>query len=625
MIMNLRIEAMNHQNYEYPPAKRTGGLGVMRRVLLGIVVGTSSLGGVLGMLSMSARANVSVRNGNFFTGFNDARFEGALPLMWTRVVNSKSSFKGMMGWGWGSEYEMSIRELPDNSLLVNEFGSGADNRFVPYKLDSEALSKAVEMIASHRAASSGMSASAYREKLRADATFRADEWDRVRTDKSMSLPRMAVGGQFRSEKFSHQFITITEDGYVRKYDNGKSERFQRIGDTGYLVQISDKNGNSRKISRGPDGRMKEISDNLNRKIIINWNHRNLISGLDLTGGKHVTYSYNDRDELVRSNDADHHIYSYKYDSKGRHNLVEIGYPDHTSVKITYEGLDQHENVKSVTERSGTVTTYTYKKGSRGPGHQVVEIAILEKGAKKPVVSHQEYFTENKADGEEWLKRSIVEFNGERIETTYSEAFPNPEIIVHNGKKTSFEYDQKGRVTLKRGPEVTAKVSWNDAVGKVKRIEREANQGGVSSWSEYKYDESTGNLVFAKNSAGREIDLIYDSHGNLHDLVDRKTKQRVSFKMDELARPSEITDPSLGTIHVAYGNDGKIKSTKTLLESGVERSIALASDKNERDQKRKEAEYQVSQQILSSFQGLMEMVEPAGVTLDSQSELMPTQA
>src|SRR3954470_8440205 len=81
--------------------------------------------------SPPAGANVSLKNGNFFIGYTDIIYPGGFEPKIDRVYNSKTPFRGNFGWGWGNEYEAFLRVSADGSVVLHEYGGGAENRFSP--------------------------------------------------------------------------------------------------------------------------------------------------------------------------------------------------------------------------------------------------------------------------------------------------------------------------------------------------------------------------------------------------------------------------------------------------------------------------------------------------------------
>src|SRR6185437_2831933 len=60
-----------------------------------------------------AQAGVSENNGNFFVGYTDVKAYPGIGLSLERVYNSKSSYSGLFGFGWGSDYEVFLSPQAD--------------------------------------------------------------------------------------------------------------------------------------------------------------------------------------------------------------------------------------------------------------------------------------------------------------------------------------------------------------------------------------------------------------------------------------------------------------------------------------------------------------------------------
>lgn len=542
------------------------------------------------LIGSPAQSNVSLRNGNFFVAYTDIIYPGGAEPKVERVCNSKSPYKGMYGWCWGTEYEVFLTVAADGCVVVHEYGGGAENRFCPPAFNAKELDQAVGMIAS-AAQKAGAYGSAealegYKKQLRSSAEFRSIEWEKLRSQGRLQSRSLKEGTQLVSNKFSFQKITREKSGYTRAFDNGKVEKFS---DAGKLVRVLDKNNNFVDLGYGKDGRLAKLTDNFNRKIFFNFNNRGLLESIDGENKKRAEYRYNGKDELVYSKDVDGNVYQYKYDVGGRHNMIEIAYSDKTTQQISYYGKDKFENVKTVKDRDGSVTEYSYGTDPSDRGHLSVSVNVKGKDNKEISKSSYEYFFKRKADGEEWTYKMITSIDGDRTETTYNECCGLPLLIKRGTEETSFEYDTKGRVTKKITPTDITILAYDPNVGKVTRVERHSKLDKKrSNWSEFKYDQR-GNLFFAKNSDGKGVKLIYDGNGRIRTMVDQNQRQ-ITFKYNENSKPIEITDPKLGTITVTYANSGEIKK----VDSTAGRKIAL--------------------QVTSAFQNLLDIIRPAGVSL-----------
>lgn len=546
----------------------------------------------LALAAPAAEANVSLKNGNFFIGYTDIVYPGGFEPKIERVYNHKTSYKGMFGWGWGNEYEVYMSVSADGSVVVHEYGGGAENRFVPVAFKPEELTNAVEAIAK-AAKDAGAIGTAgqldtYKQKLRADATYRNDEWEKWRAQGKIAARQLPVNAQLQSNNFSYQYITKVAKGYVRTFDTGKVEFFN---ERGKLAKITDKNGNFIAFEYGKDGRLAKLVDNFNRKMFFTFNTLGLVEKIQGENGKEATYKYNNLHELVLSKDVDGNTYAFKYSDPNlrRHNMVEIVYADKTTMAIAYHARDKFENVKMVKDRDGTVTDYLYDFDKNDPDHTIVGVNVKGTDGKIISASKYEYFNKRKADGQEWTYKMISVLDGDRTETVYNECCGLPLLIKRGTEETAFEYDAKGHVTKKITPTDVTQLDYDQKVGKVSKVVRFSKLNKKDTdWSQFQYDDK-GNLVFAKNSEGKGVKLFYDLHGRIQSMVDQSRRQ-IKFKYNENSKPVEITDPALGTITVSYTNSGEIKK----VESTAGRKIAL--------------------QVTSAFQNLLDIIRPAGVSL-----------
>ena len=77
-----------------------------------------------------------------------------------------------------------------------------------------------------------------------------------------------------------------------------------------------------------------------------------------------------------------------------------------------------------------------------------------------------------------------------------------------------------------------------------------------------------------------------------EMVADQAKRKLFFKYNENSRPIEIKDPEVGTLNVEYASSGEVKEVKP----------------------NKPTDRRVATQVASSFQNLLEIIRPAGVSL-----------
>jgi YD repeat-containing protein len=537
------------------------------------------------LTALAALANVSVKNGNFFIGYTDVVYPGGFEPKIERVYNSKSPFKGAFGWGWGSEYELYLDVMGDGSLLVHEYGGGAENLFSPTSPEPGELEAAVEAIISAatqaRDLTSSEQTNRYRARLRNDAIFRSDEWTKYVKARRLTPRRIEVGARFTSNRFNYQYIVRTADGYQRYADNGRQERFD---DQGRLVELTDQNANWVRFTYGANGRWSTLEDNFGRKLRFAWRADGLMESVTRDDGKRATYRYNAQGELIGSRDVDGNAYTFSYSPDGRHNLTRIGYADGTRMEISYHPIALQENVKSVRDRDGTLTEYDYQ--TPATDRLVVNVRTTANGAEISKSSY-EYVTRLRSNGEEWTQRIVTVLDGERTETDYNECCGLPVRIVRGQDTTRFAYDPRGRVTYKESGAAVDSLEYDARIGKVASVVRIDKPGGSRAWSRFYYDDR-GNLQRAENSDSLRVTLSYDANGRVSTL--QTPESTISFQYDRNSKPVEIRDSKLGAIRVTYDRNGAIAK----VDSDGGPDIAL--------------------RIEAAFERLMDLVRPAGVTL-----------
>lgn len=557
-----------------------------KKLAISLTLSAFALSGFSG----EARANVSLKNGNFFIGYTDIVYPGGFEPKIERVYNSKTYFDGMFGWNWGNEYEVFLSVMADGSVVAHEYGGGAENRFTPASFKPQELDQAVQKITavaqSVGALSSKESVEAYKKRLRSDAFYRNDEWTKYLNQGKIAARKLAVGTKLLSNRFSFQVVSKLQDGYLRSFENGRSEKFN---ESGKLVRISDKNGNFIDIAYGKDSKIQKVVDNFNRKIFFVFNTKGKVEKIQGENGKESSYKYNDKGELVWTKDVEGNVYEHRYADDKSHNMLQIKYSDRTTMDIAYYGKDKFENVRSIKERDGALTEYLYQADPRDKMHTTVGIRVKGKDGKLISNSSYEYFYKKKADGEDWTYKMVSSIDGDRTETVYNECCGLPLLIKRGKEETAFEYDAKGHVTKKSTPSEITMLSYDSKFGKVAKVARYSKLDPTDkAWSQFQYDER-GNLVFAKNSQKQGVKLFYDGNGRIKSMVDQG-RRRIDFKYNENSKPIEISDPSVGSITVSYANSGEIKK----VESTAGRRIA--------------------QQVTSAFQNLLDIIRPAGVTL-----------
>lgn len=542
------------------------------------------------LLLPTASANVSVKNGDYFVEFTDISLPGGFEPTIDRIYNSKSPYKGLFGWGWGTEYEVYLEIEGDGTVTVHEYGGGAANIFRPPDMSQEEVKKVADEIlavAVRQSDVAGEQNSAdYLARLMKDAEFRNAQWSNYLREGLLQQRQLPAGTSLVSMRFGHQILVVTRDGYRRTLDNGRTEFF---GKDGKLRQLADRNNHYLLFFYDVPGQIT-LRDDASRSLVLTENDRGLIVRVESSNHGICTFRYNERDELVYSKDVDGIENTFSYDPAGRHNLIKIGHADGTTQEIAYYPREAHENVQSVKDRDGTVTSYTYDTDKQDQGHLTVGVSVKAADGRAISAKTYEYFSKTMPDGTTYTARLIQTIDGDRTDTTYNTA-GLPLRIEENGEVTTLAYDDLGHLTHKETPDSITDMTYDPAANKISwvRIVNKKDPKDVQE-NRFTYD-SKGNLLKAE-SGSKSVTLQYDSRGRISEL-DAADGRSLTFTYDENSKPVTINllvhgKPS-GSITVTYDVSGAIEKVST--------------DKD-----------LVAKAVMTAYQELKDLVQPAGVDL-----------
>jgi YD repeat-containing protein len=548
-------------------------------------------------------AEVSLKNGNFSSDRNDISFSGGLEPGIDRVYNSKTWFKGIFGWGWGTQYEVHLAVQGDGTVVVHEYGGGADNIFTPSSLAPEDLidneHAMVKSASLHGLIPGDLSPGEYEARLGADPAFRHSEWDRLVQANAIKPRDLSIGMRLTSMRFNYQYIEKTSTGYTRTFDGGKKEDFDT---SGKLIGIADANNNSVALSYDERHHLKRLQDNFGRAIDLHVNAQGLVESAEASDGRTIIYRYNDQSELVYCKGVDGQATAYQYDNLGRHNLVAIGYSDGTTLTVSYYPIDQSENVWSVKDRDDTVTTYHYGLQNNKVIPDDLAVSYVIRNSEGHTVSTVSMdYLQRTSLGRQWTYKLISTTDGEKTETVYDEATGSPLSVTRGNNISTFRYDSKGHLINKDSADATSTLEYDANSGKVSHVAICPKNGYQDCViSDFGYDYKGDLIAATSKTAGkpnttRVVALGYDEHGRIAFMTEKK--KTVTFQYDNNSKPTQIGVSGVGAIIVKYTSDGEV------------RNVSTVSDTNSEGDKRR-----IALQVTEFFQGLLDIIRPAGVNL-----------
>jgi YD repeat-containing protein len=554
---------------------------------------------LLALISVSvahARADVSLKNGNFYVTLRDISYPGGLGMNIERVYNSKSDYYGMFGYSWGSEYEVRVTQDSDGTLLLTEFGGGAAIRFNP-KSGAKEVSDGIAAIM-EGARKAGWLANAkaseeYKSRLESDSAYRARQYGSLVSQGYLPKKPIAEGTQFVATQYQYQYITKAKGGYVRVLENGDVQKFNEAGK---LVQILDTNKNHLDFSYDKNNRLIRIVDNQNRKMNLTYNSLGYVEKVVGESGKWSQYKYDKEGFLSWSRDDAGVENTFKYSNDPYHNLIELGWPGQKNERgqpkrmaIGYYGKEKNTSVKSVINPDGTSNEYEYLSDVNRKDYYSVRVLSKDVDGARISDSKYEYYYKKRPGGAEYTSRLVSTIDGEVSETEYDDRLGFPVKIKNGEKVTTMEYDAKGRMVKKKTPYEETDLSYDPKSGKVAKVTKKLKSGTVR-WSEFQYDPVTRNLLLAKNSDKKVVKLVYDAQGRIRALADGSNRT-LTFKYNEHSRPVEISDTKKGSVKFTYKNSGEVDK----IDSNGGASVA--SD------------------VMKTLQALIDITAPAGVSMN----------
>ncbi len=515
--------------------------------------------------AFNAQAGVNVNNGNFYVTYTDfVVFTSGLPIEITRTYNSRSNFvPGKFGVGWSSELDSYIK-IEAKEIVYFEGGGGNVLKFVP----------------------KGM-----------------DVWENTN-----------MGPQYikRSGKVAKSY------SYNLQGAAGKNLIFNAIGQ---LVKLQD--GNRNHIEFAYDkGNLKVIKDNFNNQILVSTKDYGGFSRIESIqySGKKSTYSYSAKGDLIKATTMDGARYDYSYDDE--HNMTKIAYSNGTSKEMAYNKI--RDLITRFKDIDGSSIAYDYFTDTLDPENKFGTVVARKDSLGKEEKAQFWYEFRKKKDGTRYAYRTVSTINTEATETLLTECCGTPLSItqwaikgVANpaknlawtqpvGKRTvtRFEYYADGSLKKKILPNGAAiSIAYNPTNKKISTLER------AGSKIEYTYDNRQ-NLASARDYGEKlKLDFTYDLQGRITIVKESPLAAQQAaavrslfFKYNADGLPVEVKernyDGKESLIKMAYFPNGQLR--ELLNASG--RSLASQNEIN------------TTQRIYGTFQRVLEIIQPSGVSL-----------
>jgi len=533
-----------------------------------------------------SQAVINVQNGNVNHFYSDFEVPGhGFPLKLERSYNSKSTFVGMFGRKWGSNFDVTFTVAPEGLVEIREFGGGFITTFTKKGFSKKDIDKFVDRILKALVPA--------RRTAKLKKSLKTDPAERRRIAKTKNIiNKIPLGTKLHANDRGKESLKKTKKkgykGYIwiRTFADGKQEYFNA---SGRLILRRDANNNFLKFAYNAKGRLIKVVDRIGRQIIFHYDTNHFVKSVISPLGKKCLYKVDKKSKnLVFAKNARGFSFYHEYNTKNH--MTKVKYPKGRSESMAYDNEDRvtlHKGTKDITSR--------YKYDTKGNPNKYFNVVVSKEIGKKPnqviTVDKYEYEFGRRDNGSKYTYKLVTALDGIRTETIYTPCCGKPISINRQGKVTRFEYNKDGALTRKIFPSGRmVSLRYDKKFGKVAKVTKVNPRQKSSDVTHYKYDRK-GNLAFAQNKNRKiSVRLVYDTKGRIKTLIDQ-TGKKITFKYNELGKPTKITLKGTGSIIVSYNAAGKITNVKS---TGGRR---------------------IASEVTGAFQTLLDVIRPAGVSLN----------
>lgn len=436
----------------------------------------------------------------------------------------------------------------------------------------------------------------------------------VRYGSGREVPYTETSGIFDAPAGVHDELVHNVNGTWTLTSHGQWEYL--FDADGYLVNITDRDGNMVVIQRNGSHKPISVTDPTNRSIYFTYNASGLIETVEDPLGREweftyngsnqmtaisypeldtVTYqrtfTYNSLSDILTETDRRGKTWTYTYDS-GENLLtftnplsktwtytygtsaVTLTQPDSTTIVHNYSsGLiasevdeasystayvyDSDKNVTQVTDKRGKVWAYTYDSN----GNRLTATNPLSQTTTYTFNSTNDVVTVT--DGNSNTTSYTYDSNGNLLEvedalsrTVVTNTFASGGLLDESedamGRVTEYSYDSDGNLISEEAPSGVTVSATYNAIGWV--ATSTAANGGVTTPT---YDE-WGRVVEVDQPGSVTVEVEYDAEGNITSATDGLSRTG-TVTYDDLGRPTSSTNAKSETTTQAYNDLGDLVS------------------------------------------------------------------
>lgn len=492
--------------------------------------------------------NVNLKNGNFYISYTDLILkndnnERAFEI--SRTYNSKSTYSGSFGFGWGGKLDTYLFLDPRGAPIVRESGAGGIGRYEPIdedRIDIELIERTIADIVKLEKNKYDLDeekVSELKKKLASRGT-RDTYWLKWIDKNELTPPKPKLGAEFEARcrcSFKKSKIKVTIDGFKRIYADGSEDFFDHQGK---LIALKNNIGHKITFQRDSrDGKIRTVQLGGERVFVL-YNEDGKVIRL-VNDGKVAYFNYDIKGNLIYSKDIEDNEYRFAYDKY--HNMTEVAYSDGSILKINYEDNTQFTN--QISYPSGEQEFYEYLGSGLNYGTKIKKITSPDKGSIVSTESIEYFFVKNEA-GESIKEKMIIEANDVRREVRYDKNGLPVKVIE--------------RSLLKGAPKATLDLDFTmDEFGRIKKLT-------ASSWNRvFTYidtDKRLSSLIETNETKESEYQFGYDNKGRLRSVSNDGLLVSIEYADNENNNIVAIKTNKGEELNFDYSQDNKLNWVST---------------------------------------------------------------
>lgn len=551
--------------------------------VMSLIVGLMT---TFGISLVQAQGVINVQNGNINHSYQDFSVPGhGYNLALERSFNSMSRYDGLFGYKWGSNFDTLFQVTPEGTVEITEFGGGFKTTYAPKEFSQKNIEIFVSKLFEKIPPAS--KSDTLKASLMKDSKLRFKLAHEYKLIEEIAWNTKLFSNDRGPETLEKVKAPNGMASWIRIFGDGKKEFFN---DHGLLVRREDSNKNFLKLDYDKEDRLVKISDTTGRQMTFTYDVKlsKKVASVTSPLGQKCLFKYDKDGNLIMAKNAAGFEFNYQY-TPNRH-MAEVLYP--TGQKEVM-GYDDEDRIISHQGPEDIKTLYTYD--TKGNPDKFLNVTVAKEIGKQPNVATSvdkyEYEFGIRDNGSRYTNKISSVIDKVRTETTYTPCCGKPLTINRDGKLTKFEYLPDGLLKSKTTPTGDAiQLAYDNEFHKVSKVTHFYSATKKTDITEYKYDKN-GNLAFADNKDKKlSVQLFYDTKGRIKVLSDQ-TGKKIAFDYNELGKPTKITQEGVGSIMVSYNASGEITNVK----STAGRKIAV--------------------EVTSAFQSLLDIIRPAGVSLN----------